>query len=383
MKIVYLAQSAIPSRTANSIHIMKMCQALASNGHDVHLCFFMESDNKDFDCTDVFNYYGIKNNFHITKIGTFPIRNSRIRYLLSSLFLLPLLFNTLRKIKPDLVYSRDIYTCCLSSFFGHAVVVESHAPLWQGMLEAVSFQLLTQQRKFLRLVVITDALREAYLAHYPKLDPEKIIVAHDGADPVNLSFIGKRIVGRAGVLQVGYVGHLYDGKGVEVIEAVAPLMRHVDFHIIGGLERDIRRWRQRIGGNNVIFHGFVPQGDLSEYIAGLDVCLLPNQYKVKAYGESSGRRENDIAKFTSPLKMFDYMAHGKVIIASDLSVLREVLTEELALFVTPDDFSGWIVAIDTLQDATLREKLGKECKNKFLSEYTWATRAQRVLAGLP
>lgn len=382
MKIVYLAQSRIPSRTANSIHIMKMCQALANNGHDVHLCYFMEGEKEHFESTEAFEFYGIKNNFHITRINTFPVRNSRIRYLISSFLLLPLLFTTLRKIKPDLVYSRDIYTCCLSSLFGNKVIAEAHTPAWHGLLEAVSMQLMIRSKNFLRLVVITEALRTAYIQHYPKLDPKMVVTAHDGADPVDLRSINKRTFGRIDVLQVGYVGHLYEGKGVEVIEAIAPQMTHVDFHIIGGLESDIQRWRQRIDCDNVTFHGFVPQSDISEYIAGLDVCLLPNQRTVKAYGGSTGRRVNDIAKYTSPLKMFDYMAHGRAIIASDLAVLREVLTDKLAILVPPDNYTEWIAAVDKMHSSSLREQFGQQCQQKLLTDYTWQERAKKILVGL-
>jgi len=80
------------------------------------------------------------------------------------------------------------------------------------------------------------------------------------------------------------------------------------------------------------------------------------------------------------LKMFEYMAHKKAIISSDLPVLREVLNESNALLVQCDDFQQWANAIKSLQDKNKREKIAQKAYDDFITGYTWKIRAEQVLS---
>ena len=382
MKIVYFSKSNIPSRAANSLHVMKMCQAFAHNSHDVWFCVLMDTIQKTYTKKDIFAYYGVKDCFHLLSIPVFPDKGKKLRFLLSHLLSIPYLLNVLRKIKPDIVYGRDIFSCYIAARFGYPVIAESHFPLWHGKVASFAFARLRKHRNFRRLIVISEALKKEYLRHYSDLSPDKIIVAHDGADPVMTDNVGSPKIIASETLNVGYVGHLYEGKGVEVIAAIASEMPDITFHIIGGLEGDIRKWKKRIDVHNVRFHGFVRQENLPGYLEALDVCLLPNQYKVLAHGADHSSNVKNISLFTSPLKMFEYMAYGKAIIASDLPVLREVLTDDVAILVKPDAYSEWIAAINAFRDASLRNRKGTMAQQVFLNEYTWAKRADSVLENI-
>ena len=83
----------------------------------------------------------------------------------------------------------------------------------------------------------------------------------------------------------------------------------------------------------------------------------------------------------SPLKIFEYMSMGKVIICSDFKDLREVLrNNENSLLVKHDDLNSWQRALQSAsQNKSLREKLGKEAKENFLERYTWDKRARFIL----
>jgi glycosyltransferase involved in cell wall biosynthesis len=82
----------------------------------------------------------------------------------------------------------------------------------------------------------------------------------------------------------------------------------------------------------------------------------------------------------SPLKIFEYMASKKAIVASDLPVLREILSETNAILVAPDDLEAWKDAIRKLKDNTLRKKLGSAAHKAFRSKYTWDIRARNVIS---
>lgn len=377
MKILYIAKTIIPSKAANSLHLMKMCQAFSKNGHDTVLMVLDESKKNIRTEEDVYDFYAVNKIFQISRVKVPNPRGKRIRYaiftILNMLRVIPLILYH----RPKIVYGRDLPSCFIAAFIGKTTVYESHFPIWKSSLESFLFKLFLKLPRFKRIIVISDALKEVYLQKYGEQIRDKIYVAHDASDPA-LPVHGKNLGEK---LNVGYVGHLYEGKGVEVIQGVAPLLSDVDFHIIGGLEDDINIWKSRILEKNVIFHGFVEQGNLSAYINGLDICLLPNQKTVLGYGANLKHRKN-IASFTSPLKMFEYMAHKKPIIASDLPVLREVLNTDIACLVPPLDFLAWKEAINSLRDSKDRELMATRAYTVFLEKYTWSQRAKLVVKGI-
>jgi glycosyltransferase involved in cell wall biosynthesis len=105
------------------------------------------------------------------------------------------------------------------------------------------------------------------------------------------------------------------------------------------------------------------------------VVLAPFQRRITIAGEG------DIANWTSPLKVFEYMAAGKAILCSDLPVLREVMRDgDNCLLLPPDDVDAWSAALERLRDdGDLRARLGKNARLDFLEHYTWKARASRVL----
>ena len=84
----------------------------------------------------------------------------------------------------------------------------------------------------------------------------------------------------------------------------------------------------------------------------------------------------------SPLKLFEYMAAGRAIVASDLPAWSDVVAHgETALLLPPDDVAAWSEAIDRLlSDSDLRERLGEIARNQALEQHTWDVRAARILA---
>jgi len=218
------------------------------------------------------------------------------------------------------------------------------------------------------------------LLEQQNIDENSIAVAHDGADEVSLDAKAK-LKGNITNLKVGYTGHLYKGKGIEVIEKIASqVSKEIEFHIVGGTDEDIEYWQKKIVSKNVYFYGFVAQKDVSSYINAFDVCVLPNQKVVLTHGAKNDK--NNISGFTSPLKMFEYMAHKKAIIASDLPVLREVLNETNAILVGCDNTKAWIEAINKLRNKGTREKLANQAYDDFKKEYSWKQRAFELIKDL-
>lgn len=369
MHISYISNSTIPSETANSVHVMKMCNALRNLGNDVDL--FVPDHKKEFsDVKDnYFSAYGIKENFRVNKMPWVKFKGKGMYFSWKSA-------KRVKKIKSDLVLSRDIHSCFFLSFLGVFFLYESHSPIRdQGAIAEYIFRKVIKSKKFFGLVVITKSLKKYYEKVYPCL-VGKIIVAPDSADPVMSEGEEEKLFVESN-FSVGYTGHLYPGKGMEVIYKLAPLCPWADFHIVGGTDKDIRYWKHKCREiKNLHFHGYINHSKVSSYIKSFDAVLLPNQEKVLSH---SGVR--DIGSWTSPLKAFEYMAAKKAIIASDIEVLKEIFEDNYnCLLCDPENIDEWALSLRYLyENQGEKRRLEATAQEVFYRYYTWEIRANNIL----
>lgn len=366
MKIVYLSTSSIPSRTANSIHVMKMCQAFARIGHDVTLLAPDWKWNYEPNSTNDFDFYGVEEKFRIKKIYSPRLRGNSVIYLFG-------IIRYLMNNPVDLVYGRFLFGCYVSAFKGIPTIFESHDKIWQNKIEFQFFKRMVRSDFFVQLVVISQSLKNLYMKRRI-LASDKIFIAHDGADEPDNSAKLRSWPGRETALQVGYIGHLYPGRGIDLILELGKHLPDADFHIVGGHQKDIRYWEKKCKTPNVFFHGYVKHRVVHKYRNMCDVFLSPHQKQVAVFGG-----KGDISNCMSPLKIFEYMSSKKPVIASDLPVLREILNENNSIIVKSDDISAWKEAILSLNNTEKRVMLANAAYNDFIKNYTWSQRAINVL----
>jgi glycosyltransferase involved in cell wall biosynthesis len=367
MRILYLSGAAIPSTSANSVQVMKMCQALAANGHEARLVARAGS----LQTRDSHAFYGVAPSFTLELIPRYRAW-SGLRFALGAA-------RVARQVGGlDLIYARHLPSLALAANTGIPFVVEMHAV--PSPLQRVLFMSLLRRPGLTRVISISRALSAELSARFPTLPSQRWVVVPDAADPPEEPETPVDFGTGEPALRVGYVGHLYPGKGMEVIAAIAPRMQDVEFHVVGGREREVAFWRRRVEGTpNIFLHGFVLPAEADAFRLGVDVLVAPYQERV---GQAGGSR--DISKWMSPLKIFEYMAARKPIIASDLPVLREVLTDdENALLVDAGDTDAWIAAIQRLKNGELRRRLAEAAYADFERCYTWRQRARLALADLP
>jgi len=367
VNIAYLSASKIPSRKANSVHVMKMCSAMSQWGADITL--FAEKGGTERGNT--FEQYGLDECFNIN-YTQWP--NLRVLGSLTYSVLMSAKLYQLRDF--DLIYSRHRYALLFALIHNIPFVYEIHS-MPKNVIEHQTEKLLFQSVAFRKLVVVSAQLREDFLSGFRDLVPSDVVVAHDAADrpKTRQSINSNSWPGRKSTLQVGYVGHLYPGKGMKVISSLAPMMPEIDFHIIGGADKDIQKWKQKASCENLYYHGFVPHGRLSLYYNSLNVGLCPIQDTVVTGGK-------DISRWTSPLKIFEYMSHGLPVLCSDLPVLREVIkNRKNGLVAKRDSIQDWKKKLTELRrDDELRDKLSKKAKKIHEKRFTWEHRARRVLS---
>jgi len=331
-------------------------------------------------CLDLFDYYGIEKPFAV-RLMQFPFfRGSPKPLRIISLFVFA--FYALIKAKrldPDLVYVRDHYTAFAGALLKAPLIVEEHAPplrkshIWLR-------QLYLRSSNLLATVFISNALKGMYEdMGLLSICQSPSIVAHDAAalsqiDPARSEKQSPdRVVRRC----VGYVGSLLPGRGVELILELAHALPDFTFRIIGGKidGLDTASTASTTMPANVIWRGFVPPKDVPREFEEIDILLMPYQENTSTHGGVLSSR------WMSPLKMFEYMASNVPLIASDLSVLKEVLVSERnCILVPPEDVNSWANAILRLaQDHDLGIKLAQNAREDVVQTHNWASRARAII----
>lgn len=358
-KLLYLSNSIIPSSYANSVHVMKMCQALSYSFEVELLCYTLE---KEFDIENVFENYGVKSKF---QISSFYLKNVRGKFF-QKIFSILKKLNSYNK-NETLIYGRDVYSVYLASLLGFKVIYESHGLPTTKLYSNIEKKLLNSNN-LKKLIVISNKLKEFYLESDFQLKGNIIEVLHDGADELNLEQ-DKIDLGIG--FHIGYIGSLYyEGRGVDIILEIAKENLDKKFHLIGGKKDEIAYWKEK-ASENVNFYGFLPHTDASKYLLSFDVVLMPYKKDLKLADSKV-----NTSSWMSPMKMFEYMSAKKAIISSDLPVIREVLNKNNSILVNCDNVNEWSLAINKLyNDRIFAKDIALNSFNDFNKYYTWKKRA--------
>jgi glycosyltransferase involved in cell wall biosynthesis len=363
VKIAYISSSEYPSKTANSIQVIRQSNGMAQVGFEVSVLARLKR-NSMMTIEQIRIHYNILPEVDLRLM--FDIRGVP-RFVVSSLFPLWVSLNIPKDV--SLIYSRHMLGVFFASLFYRNLVLiyESHGI--PNRYELVMLRLLCKTRKLNRIVAISGALKTILLKKFKYLKNIDIIVSHDACEPSP----DNRII-NAG-LSVGYVGGFYRGRGLDLIAKLATRLPYVAFHIAGGEKSEFERFSGFLASDNIIFHGHVPPSKLAEVYSLFSIALAPYSQRVEVPDGSN------TVKYMSPLKIFEYMGQGKAIIASDLPVLREILEDGIsAILAKPDDADSWENAIIKLKDPKLRKHIGDLARKEALDKYTWFARAKQIVA---
>lgn len=372
MRIACVTTSKIPSTTANSIQVMKTCNALAGLGHEVRV---WSPDACKTSWDRLADQYGLAYPFQLTSVKT---NHALKRY--------DFAWKTAReakKWKADVFYTWLIPAGRFAQKSGLPVILELHDRL-TGHLGPYFFKKMIHSAGKKRIAIITRALqtvieRQAGI----KLADDEVAIAPNGVDIDRFSgqpspSEARKFLKINEKITAVFSGHLYAGRGIALLADLALRMPEVQFLWVGGKPEDVDEWRNKLAErsiHNVVLTGFINNKDLPLYLAAGDVLLMP--YERKITGSSGGNS----AEICSPMKMFEYMATGRAILASDLPVIKEVLNDERAIFAQPEDISSWQKALQMLiQEPKLRKKLGSIVVQEA-GQYSWMQREKKILAG--
>lgn len=364
VKLIYLSSSLLPSKAANSIHVTRMCSAFTEYCNEVTLV--CRTEKSLFDSEEILSSYGVKNHFSVLAIKPWFAK-------FQSLLALPRTLGFLLKHDKSstLIYGRDVLAVAIANFLGFNCGYEFHSVSDSKVVRFLESYLF-KSKNTNTLVCISQKLKEDYCELYPAFK-DKIVVAHDGADcpPVELlettECLNKQNV------KVGYIGHLYAGRGIDIIIECAKLLPNIQFEIYGGVDSDIEECK-KISPPNMRYHGFIKPSQTARARASCDILVMPYQKKLSIYGKNV-----NTSRWMSPMKLFEYMSAKKAILSSDLPVLREVLNETNSVLVSADDVNAWQDAIYSLsQDPERRKQLAERAYLDFTKKFTWSARAKLI-----
>ena len=353
-----------------------MCEAFSNAGIEIELWI-----PKRFNAIkeQPFEYYGMREIFPVKKLpaidlipfskffGFFANLVESASFALFAYFRLP-------KNGGHLIYSRDHFLCWFLSFFNKKFVYEIHS-------FPKNFRLHKRiWRRARKIIAITAGLKSLLVEN--GVEAAKILVAPDAVDLAVFNAIAENkddLRAELGLSKddflVGYVGKfktLGMEKGIKtMIEALPLLDKGVKMVFAGGEEPELREYRTLAGRFNVlpqcIFVGYQPYAKMARYMKAADALAIPFPNRPH------------YAFYASPLKLFEYMASGRPIIASDLPALREILNDKNALFFKPENAADMARAVKMLKNSQM---LGYHLSQQALAdvkEHTWDNRAKKIL----
>ena len=373
MNILYISNARIPTEKAHGVAIMKACESFVRAGAGIRM---VVARRRNALLANTHEFYGVRNPFPIVRMATidaYGFLPDRISFYLQALtFYLSLFGWMLFQSRKPIIYTRDA-PVAFFSFLGFRVVYECHhLSGWKR-----TFFFLCRRAR--RIITISSALKDAFVA--VGFDEKRILVAPSGVDldifDILISKKDARI--RLNLPEKEFIA-LYTGnfttfgkdKGIaDSIRAITLLDSNMIFLAVGGSESDIERYkilaREQGVADKVILIGHLPQSELAIYQKSADVLMMP-------FPDLPHYRNH-----MSPVKMFEYMASNRPIIASDLPTIREVLNEQNAVLVAPGSPAQIAQAMDALLvDTTRGDDIAREARMD-VNRYTWTARARLIL----
>jgi glycosyltransferase involved in cell wall biosynthesis len=386
-RLLYLANNRLPTEKAHGLQIVQMCEALAEAGYTVRLVTPRRVTTPEMRRVgDLWSHYGVARSFAFTRIpcldliSWFPARLQGIAFLLQTATYLLALAGWLLFHRADVYYTRD-------PFLGLLLVLLRRGPLVYEVHQVHRSRLGQWGQGFLArrayVVALTGHLAEQMRA----LGAARVRVEHDGVRLARFAGLPSREEARAalgispGAFVVGYVGRLHTmqmSKGLDTLVEAAALAAEqgaaVDLLIVGGPDTGIGVLREQwvaLGLPPERLHstGQVPPDTVPRALAAMDVGTLPLPWT------------EHFAYYASPIKLFEYMAAGCVVLASDLPGTAEVVRDgESALLVPAGDTAALAGALQRLAaDPDLCERLRAQAR-RGVEQYVWAARAARIRA---
>lgn len=390
-RLIYLSLMRLPTEKAHGLQIMQNCEAFAQAGDVVQLWVARRWNTAELrQVRDPFAHYGVQPVFSVVRIPCLDLMplleplpgGARLAFYLQMFSFA--FFLTLRALftRADVLYARDELPLLLLSLFKprRSLAYEAHTFARPGRGAWLQTQVC---RRVGSIIAVTPPLAQDLIAQRAAA-PGRVLVAHDGfraarfAEPPAPAEARAKLGWPLDAFIVGYMGRLHtmgQDKGVDLLVRATATLPGAHLALVGGPDEMAAALREewlRLGQSAAhwLYAGQVAAEAVPAALAALDVCVMPLPFT------------EHFAYYASPLKLFEYMAAGRAVVASDLPGWADVVQDgATALLIPPGDEAALRAALLRLsEDAALRQRLGAAARQRALALYTWQARAQAIRA---
>ena len=374
MKILY--HHRIASKDGQYVHVEELTEALKRQGHELIVVGPNVVDNSDFGAEG--GWVPMLKKF----IPGFAYELMEFCYAGLAYFKLS---QAVKIHKPDCLYERySLYMPAgvwLKRCFKLPMILEVNAPLYdeRSKFDGIALPRLARWTEGFawrgadHVVPVTQVLADRVQS--AGVAEDKLSVIPNG---INLDRFGdysgteaaKVKLGLKGRLVLGFTGFVREWHRLDrVIDLLAKkegVQRHLLLVGDGPARESLEQHAQKLGiSDRVTITGVVERNQVADYVAAFDVALQP-----------------DVVEYASPLKLFEYLALGRAIVAPNTANIREVLVHEVnALLFDADNLAAFPEAVERFcHDDTLRQRLGEKARETISERgFTWDNNAQRVV----
>jgi glycosyltransferase involved in cell wall biosynthesis len=370
-RLFLIFHGRFPSNKAASLFVAKSAESFAQEGIAVTLVVPRRTGREK---GDPYGYYGVEKNFRIVYLPVLDMGRigflERIRFAISfwSFSTVSFFYLLAKSSKDDIIYSNESLPLFLISFTRANTFYEMH-------------DFPESKRGFFRLFircmrgVIIHNRWKAQKAHELGFTVESQVLCEPNAVDmrefdINVSKdearqkLGLPLNKKIAV----YTGHLYSWKGVDTLALAAKeLPNEYRVMFVGGSNEDVQRFKNTYGATStIVIAGFRPHHEIPLWQKAADVLVLPNTAK------------EDISNYyTSPMKLFEYAASRKPIVASNIPSITELIDDTKAVLIYPDDPSILAQAIRQVCENPVDGR--PAAAYNWVLEHTWHKRAQRII----
>ena len=352
----YIADFSLPNKSAYSIHVLKICDAF-NELNKKKITLLIPHIQSGYSFKKIQRDYLLKFSPFIKSFYSKKIKLNFIK----RIFLALNIYFFLKNKKKKFIISRSIITSLILAVLNIKNISDIHTQLTGITKIFFKFSKISFINKNLKFIFINERLRKMY-----NIEKNKSVILYDAVDYRDFKPT-KKIKYKKTCF---YSGSFAQGKGVEIISKVAKILPEYKFHLYGNTDTLIKL--KILKQKNIIFKGFLNYSKLVKVINNYKVLLMPYQKKVGVLIEGI-----DVAKYFSPLKMFDYMASGKIIIASELEVYQKFLINKKNSLTIKSNSLAWAKKIKECFKSDKYDKLGTEAR-KNSKNYSWINRVIKI-----
>ena len=357
-KFHYIAEINLPNTSAYALHVLKMCDAFAELKYDVKLIIFYKNSNFSFN--SIKKKYNLKNYFKIKALFKDSKKYSFFDRCRLALYADKLIYGK------TLILSRSI----ISSFFLAFKKKKNNLELHHS-LHGITSIIFKLKKIFLKKNYLKFILIHKNLIKKMSISIKESLVLDDAVDLRDFDKIKLKHIN-----ECVYTGSLHKGKGMEIVYELAKLNPNIIFNIYGDKKQIDEQSIKYFNKKNIKLNNHHDYYRIPKILKKNKILLMPYQNKVYGRGENL-----ELGNFMSPMKMFDYLASGNLIIASNLKVYSHILKNNFNSFlVTSNNINMWNKTLQKVfYSKNYTFKNIKKNARITVEKYTWIKRANKII----